>query len=138
MVKLNINRVLTLPKILLPGAWYLVSGTDYVEMYIVSSQGVLRKLGNTEMINELIENKLGSLLINPESRITNEIPLGNIDGINVTFTTKFNFTPESVTVYLNGILQKVVVDFNTVGNNTIFFTESPGVTEYLSINYIKL
>jgi hypothetical protein len=51
----------------LPGAWYLVSGTDYVEMYIVSSQGVLRKLGNTEMINELIENKLGSLLINPES-----------------------------------------------------------------------
>jgi hypothetical protein len=63
--------------------------------------------------------------------------LGNIDGINVTFTTKFNFTPESVTVYLNGILQKVVVDFNTVGNNNIFYRVT-GVTEYLSINYIKL
>jgi hypothetical protein len=46
--KLNINRLLTLPKILLPGAWYLVSGTDYVEMYIVSSQGYYENQGNTE------------------------------------------------------------------------------------------
>jgi hypothetical protein len=31
---------------------------------------------------------------------------------------------------------KVVVDFNTVGNNNIFYRVT-GVTEYLSINYIN-
>ena len=64
--------------------------------------------------------------------------IGELNGINTTFTTLSNFQPESVQIYLNGVLQKVLNDFNTSGNNTIQLYVSPNSNENILINYLKL
>lgn len=137
MAKLHKRKVLILPEILEPDSWYLVSNGTNVNMYITDSSKNLKRLGNTEMINELIEDKL-SILPNTENRVFNETPIGILDGVNVIFTSLDNFIPETVTIFLNGMFQRVVIDFHTVGNNTIILTSSPSSTENILINYTKL
>jgi hypothetical protein len=86
---------------------------------------------------------LDSLVGSSNSNVTavfviNEVPNGVLNGVNVIFTTEFNFIPESVEVYVKGAKLKIIEDNNTSGNNTITFTFSPSSTEYILINYIKL
>lgn len=69
--------------------------------------------------------------------VINEVPNGVLNGVNTIFTTDFNFIPESVEVYVNGVKQKLIQDYNTSGTNTITLTFSPSSTEYILLNYIK-
>ena len=69
---------------------------------------------------------------------TNEIPIGLFDGVNATFTSLNGFVPETLTVFLNGILQKIIFDYNTIGDSTIVLNHSPSVNENLTINYFKI
>lgn len=69
--------------------------------------------------------------------ISGDIPQGLIDGINSLFITNFNFIPESVEVYLNGVRQKLIDDYQTIGNNNIQFLISPTIGESILIDYIK-
>lgn len=69
--------------------------------------------------------------------IVGEIPLGAINGINAVFTTANNFIPESVSVFLNGLNQKRISEFNTSGTNTIVVAESPNPGEIILVNYLK-
>lgn len=73
-----------------------------------------------------------------KNRIFNEVPLGAVNGINATFTTQFNFVPETLSVFLNGSLQKIINDYQSVGNNTILLNTSPFTGENILINYTKL
>lgn len=68
--------------------------------------------------------------------VFNEIPIGIIDGINSIFNTNFLLIPDSEVVFINGQKQKKPDDYNIAGQ-TITFTFSPGVSESLTINYIK-
>jgi hypothetical protein len=79
-------------------------------------------------------NGLGSSKIH----IKNENPTGIINGINPIFTSLNNFEAESVEVFLNGIIQQKITEFQTIGSKTIILNISPSFGETISINYIKL
>lgn len=61
--------------------------------------------------------------------------IGTINGSNSVFTTATNFTPENVTVFVNGQRQTIINDYQLSNNNTITFTFSPNVNEILIIEY---
>lgn len=69
--------------------------------------------------------------------IWNEVPAGLINGINATFTTAFNFQAGKLAVRLNGLQQKIVGDYQTIGTNTIQFNVSPLAGEVIEIDYLK-
>lgn len=70
--------------------------------------------------------------------ITNEVPTGVLNGSNATFTSVNSFVPETVEVFLNGIKQKIILDYQLVGGNQIVFKIAPDAGEVILINYIKL
>ena len=78
-----------------------------------------------------------SLQSGGQIKIYQEVPTGLLNGINATFTTLFNFVSGTVEVFLNGQLQKIVNDYQLVGNNTINLSISPMTGENILINYIK-
>lgn len=80
-----------------------------------------------------LENYLTGL---PTKFIFGEMPSGAVNGSNPTFTSEFDFVPESVVVLLNGLEQQRIVDFNTSGNRTVTLTVSPNSGESVRLNYI--
>lgn len=93
------------------------------------------KVGVPDTIKVLIG---GIIMGNGENWVINEEPSGLINGTNATFTTAFNFVAGKAEVYLNGMLQKIVQDYQSIGNNTIQINTSPSVGETILISYIKL
>lgn len=91
--------------------------------------------------NEVLITEVSCLplqTIDSSNFIKNEIPIGIIDGINAMFQTNYNFIPGSVELYLNGVRQKIVDDFQTIGSDTIQFLTSPTIGENILVDYIKL
>ncbi len=70
--------------------------------------------------------------------VFNETPAGLVNGSNATFTSAFDFIPESVKVEINGLGQKKVTHFNTIGNDIITLNESPLSGDQIQVHYIKL
>lgn len=66
-----------------------------------------------------------------------ETPAGVVDGQNATFTTEFDFVPESVMVWLNGMLQQRPGDLNTSGARTILFSVSPHADDQIVTSYLR-
>lgn len=66
-----------------------------------------------------------------------EIPLGLVNGSNATFTSAFEFVPESLQAIINGLYQRRGTDFYTSGQQTIFFTDSPEIGDSIQINYLR-
>jgi hypothetical protein len=78
----------------------------------------------------------GSLLLdrlNEENY--NQSLLGVQDGFNATFTTANNFVPGSERIYLNGLKQKIINDYQTSGFNTVIFNVPPAPVEVILIDY---
>jgi hypothetical protein len=50
---------------------------------------------------------------------------GTIDGSNKTYTTTQEFITGSTWVFINGLKQRLNIDYVESGNNSIEFTESP-------------
>lgn len=69
--------------------------------------------------------------------VVGEIPTGTVDGSNATFTTAFDFVPESVEVFLETCRLGLLDDYNTSGTRTIIFYVSPLAGEKIKINYLK-
>lgn len=69
--------------------------------------------------------------------IFDEIPSGIINGSNTIFVTSYNFVPGQVDVFLNGLRQTLVIDYVTIGINTILLNISPNSGELVTVNYIK-
>lgn len=70
-------------------------------------------------------------------QVIGEIPNGVINGSNATFTTDFNFVPQSVQLFVNGVNQYNPTHFTTSGVLTIILTTSPIVGDILTVNYTK-
>lgn len=66
-----------------------------------------------------------------------EIPNGTINGSNATFTTDYDFVPESVLVFRNGLAQYNPTHYTTSGTTTINLNFSPIVGDVLTVNYTK-
>mgnify|MGYP000146101969 CR=1 FL=1 len=69
--------------------------------------------------------------------VVGETPSGTINGSNATFTSANDFIPESVAVFVNGLFQQRVTDFNTSGVRTITLAASPTAGEVVRINYTR-
>lgn len=67
--------------------------------------------------------------------VLNETPGGAINGSNATFTTSLPFS--AVVVKLNGMVQKIIDDYQVIGTQQIVFLVSPGVNDKISVDYIK-
>ncbi len=87
---------------------------------------------NTDPLNPIV-NFDGTII---SKFVFNEVPLGTIDGINSIFNASFLLVPDTEVVFINGQKQKKPDDYNISGQ-TITFTFSPGIGEFLTINYIK-
>jgi len=70
--------------------------------------------------------------------VFDEIPSGTINGSNATFTSAYPFDSTTITIFLNGLNQLKLNDFNTSGTQTIIFYTSPQVGDTITINYLKL
>jgi len=70
-----------------------------------------------------------------------EIPLGVVDGVNTTFTTSRSYIPNTLMVFLNGMLLTPGVgeDYVEVDSTTFSMTVAPGVegsyTDKLTVLY---
>lgn len=69
--------------------------------------------------------------------VFNESPSGLINGINATFSTANQFIPESLTIEVNGLRQKLVNDYTVSGGLNINFLISPQIGDSILVNYIK-
>ena len=54
-------KVSTLPGLLQPDSWYLISNGNYAETYVTDNVGTAKMVGNSTMINNLISTQLTSL-----------------------------------------------------------------------------
>lgn len=100
--------------------------------YIVILYGVNLQVANVPYYTQAeVDTLIG------KNRIFSEVPSGIVNGANATFTSQFNFAPGTLSVFLNGILQKIVSDYNTSLNNTINLVSSPTSAENILINYTK-
>lgn len=70
--------------------------------------------------------------------IYGEEPTGLINGSNAVFTTAYNFQPGKIALYINGLLQKIVLDYQTVGNQIIILSISPQVGDQITVSYITI
>ena len=84
-------------------------------------------------ISELI-NDVGYLKL--EKVVTQEIPIGIIDGTNNTFSTLTPLVTSTEKIFVNGQRQRKPEDYNISGQ-TINFTFSPQINETILIDYIK-
>lgn len=69
--------------------------------------------------------------------VVGEIPNGTINGSNATFTTDYDFVPESVLFFRNGLAQYNPTHYTTSGTTTINLNFSPIVGDVLTVNYTK-
>jgi hypothetical protein len=67
--------------------------------------------------------------------ITVEAAVGAINGSNATFTSSAAFVISSLEVYVNGVLQRKPTDYNTTGNSTVIFSDSPQTGDAVTISY---
>lgn len=120
-------KVNSLPSKGQPNSRYYVpngNGTD-VDEYITDLNGNFRKVSPVVTVSLTYEE-------------VNEILIGTINGSNATFTTTYNFEPDTTIIYVNGVKQNKPAHYNTSGSNTVIFSDSPQIGDILEINYVKL
>ena len=65
----------------------------------------------------------------------NEVPSGTINGSNVTFTLANTPYAGSVSVYLDGLIQRITTDY-TISGSTITFVTAPGTGQDVYCTYM--
>lgn len=117
---------------------YVFEATDGSSVNVEYLKGVFSILDD---VNASVEDTLNDVVddgvLGESDFVIGETPSGAINGSNATYTSANDFIPETLEVFLNGLRQTVLGDYNTSGNTTILFVTSPGTGEVLRINYIK-
>ena len=124
-------------------------GTDWGKVYFtardVSGSIMSTTTGKIPIFNgELFSILLRKDDVNPyfdlpttvpsNTYIFNEIPSGSIDGLNTIFSISSIPLLGTQAVYVNGILQKPIIDYTIVGS-TITLTSAPLIGDYILSNY---
>lgn len=84
---------------------------------------------------------LSDILDKTDVYVIGEVPTGDIDGINDTFTTFNTFKPGTTHVYINGIRLREGVGFDyveEVDHVTLTFSTIPQIGDTLLVDYTKL
>jgi hypothetical protein len=84
------------------------------------------------------EQPFSSLVPLINNEVNDETPTGVQDNVNTTFMTLFTYEAGTLQVYVNGVRQIKVVQFNE-GSAPIFtLVQPPKPTDYIRVNYDKL
>lgn len=86
---------------------------------------------NNDIIRVDYRTYEGSLV---QSEFFNVTPSGDIDGVNDHFSIPNNPDPDATRVYLNGVKQILLIDFNVSGN-LIIFNSPPQIGDFIRIDY---
>lgn len=68
--------------------------------------------------------------------VYNETPGGVINGSNTVFTTAYNYQPDSIRVYFNGLREFNGEGYTESGPNTITFSEPLLSGDILRVDYL--
>lgn len=98
---------------------------------------VIEIVNKTNKVVEIVEHRGMPGVVDPAMYVIADVPSGAVNGSNATFLTTFDFIPESVQVFVNGVFQKKTEDFNTSGTNTIILAVSPLTGEVILVNYLR-
>ena len=55
MADVRFYKVTSLPQVLTPNSFYYVENGPYAEAYLTDDQGIAKKVGNTQMIEEVTQ-----------------------------------------------------------------------------------
>ena len=71
--------------------------------------------------------------------VSNEVPVGLLDGSNLVYTTEFNFSTSTLKVYLNGLRLKEggANDYVVSGINNFTMNYAPLPGDEILVDYIK-
>jgi hypothetical protein len=115
------------------------------EMVYINSAGagggagvlqVIAKAANTiTLLNPAPPTGLGAMELS--SLIWGEIPTGNTNGTNRTFTSSYPYNPNFFAVFLNGLRQRLLSDYNQTGAQSFQFLNAPGPGDTVSIDYAQ-
>jgi hypothetical protein len=72
----------------------------------------------------------------PSGYVIGEAAGGAIDGVNKVFSSANAFLASSLAVYLNGLRQRRVDDYNEIGATQFQFLLAPHVGDTISIDYL--
>ena len=93
-----------------------------------------RRVGNEGVFVEFIASLRGQ---DADGIPVEEDLIGLLNGINSVFTTNYDFIPETLIVFVNGLKQRQLVDYNTSGTRTVEFFVSPEIGDLISSRYSK-
>ena len=85
--------------------------------------------------------RVGRLPINlddiEEALVVNEVPVGDINGINKDFTTAYPFRAGTVKLKRNGMAMKGTDDYIVVSDTEIQFIRAPRTGANVLIDYMR-
>lgn len=122
--------------------------SEYVQIIVENPPAIVEEIINdgdtvtiavdtpAQVVDVIIQNVITQLISN--DTIFGEVLTGPINNSNATFTTAYNFIAGKIAVYVNGLLQKNVTHFQSVGNDMIIFMDSPQTGDILEADYIIL
>lgn len=73
----------------------------------------------------------------PTINVFGEVPDGDIDGVNLEYTTAFDYQPGSLRVYV-GVRQLLATDFTETGANTFEMNTPLDGNDHLQVDYIRV
>jgi hypothetical protein len=78
-------------------------------------------------------------VIKQNEPVVGETPSGVINGTNLLFTTQAPFVVETLSVFLNGIKQRIGVsnDYTIINDQTFAMNFAPITLDVLEVNYYK-
>jgi hypothetical protein len=114
----------------------LAPPTDIINLNAsTSTQGLLKKLDGTP--THYLDGTGNWSTPTDTKPIWGEIPVGSINGTNVTYTTANPYSPGLLAVYLNGLRMRRANDYVETGNQSFQFLNAPLPGDSLSIDYIQ-
>jgi hypothetical protein len=78
----------------------------------------------------------GGTVVEGVQFIFGEIPTGALNGTNKIFTAANAFAPDSLAVFLNGLHQRRVDDYDEISTTQFQFVVAPRATDSISIDYV--
>ena len=91
-----------------------------------------------EILHDMIDSLVGQAGGDPgvsENGASEYGLVGDVDGVNKSFSTSINFLAGSTKIYLNGIRQFLGEDYTEEGGSTILFTQAPQVDDLIIADY---
>jgi hypothetical protein len=91
----------------------------------------------------LTTNNVGEVIPSPlptteDKIIKNEIPMGEINGVNIFFSVRYIYQSGTLEVFLNGIKLKEQEDYEELGSNVFMMKYAPIQGDLFVVNYIKI